>query len=160
MFRLSEHKILPLAQAQARSRAWRLNGQQFVFTNGCFDLLHPGHVSLLEQARALGNRLIVGLNADDSVRRLKGPERPLMKENDRARMLAALECVDMVVLFEEDTPLALIEALLPDVLVKGGDYRPEEVVGRDSVLANGGRVEIIPLLDGFSTTTLLKRLRT
>lgn len=160
MFRPSAHKILPLAQAQARSRAWRLNGQQLVFTNGCFDLLHPGHVSLLEQARALGNRLIVGLNADDSVRRLKGPERPLMKQNDRARMLAALECVDMVVLFEEDTPLALIEALQPDVLVKGGDYRPEEVVGRDSVLANGGRVEIIPLLEGFSTTTLLKRLRT
>lgn len=160
MFRPSAHKILPLAQAQARSRAWRLNGQQLVFTNGCFDLLHPGHVSLLEQARALGNRLIVGLNADDSVRRLKGPERPLMKQNDRARMLAALECVDMVVLFEEDTPLALIEALQPDVLVKGGDYRPEEVVGRDSVLASGGRVEIIPLLEGFSTTTLLKRLRT
>ena len=131
-----------------------------VFTNGCFDLLHPGHVTCLEQARLLGDALVVGVNTDASVRRLaKGPERPITPEADRAFMVAALESVDAVTLFDEDTPLELISRLLPDVLVKGGDYAPHQVVGREVVEGAGGRVVILPLLEGYSTTTLLRRLK-
>jgi D-beta-D-heptose 7-phosphate kinase/D-beta-D-heptose 1-phosphate adenosyltransferase len=135
----------------------RQAGQTIVFTNGCFDLLHVGHARLLRQAAALGDYLVVGLNADASVRRLKGPTRPLNTEDDRAELLAALECVDAVSLFHEDTPLAVIKAILPDVLVKGGDYRPEEVVGRAEVEAAGGRLVLIPLVEGHSTTRLVRR---
>ena len=131
-----------------------------VFTNGVFDLLHAGHIHVLESARALGDLLIVGVNTDASVRRLnKGHERPINPEQDRARVLAALACVDCVVLFDEDTPSQLIAALQPDVLVKGGDYKPDTVVGADIVRARGGRVEIIPLLPDRSTTRLVERLR-
>lgn len=130
-----------------------------VFTNGCFDLLHRGHVEYLYAARALGDLLVVGLNSDDSVRRLKGPDRPLNPLDDRALVLAALECVDAVTPFPEDTPLALIRALLPDVLVKGGDYTPETVVGRAEVEAAGGRVVIVPLVPGRSTTGTIERMR-
>jgi rfaE bifunctional protein nucleotidyltransferase chain/domain len=131
-----------------------------VFTNGVFDLLHAGHVSLLEQAAALGASLIVAINSDASVRRLgKGPGRPLVDEGDRATLVAALGCVDCVVLFDEEDPAMLIDALAPDVLVKGGDYRADAVVGADSVRRRGGRVEIIPLVPDRSTTTLLERLR-
>jgi D-beta-D-heptose 7-phosphate kinase/D-beta-D-heptose 1-phosphate adenosyltransferase len=135
----------------------RRAGQKLVFTNGCFDLLHVGHARLLRQASALGDFLIVGLNSDASVRRLKGPTRPVQNEDSRAELLAALECVDAVTVFEEDTPLALIEAIIPDVLVKGGDYRPEEVVGRAEVEAAGGRLVLIPLVEGHSTTSLVHR---
>jgi D-beta-D-heptose 7-phosphate kinase/D-beta-D-heptose 1-phosphate adenosyltransferase len=135
----------------------RRAGQTIVFTNGCFDLLHVGHVRLLRQASALGDFLIVGLNSDASVRRLKGPTRPVQNEDCRAELLAALECVDAVSVFEDDTPLALIEAIAPDVLVKGGDYRPEEVVGRAEVEAAGGRLVLIPLVEGHSTTSLVHR---
>jgi D-beta-D-heptose 7-phosphate kinase/D-beta-D-heptose 1-phosphate adenosyltransferase len=125
-----------------------------------FDLLHPGHIEVLEQARALGGSLVVALNTDASVRRLgKGPSRPIVGERDRARVLAALESVDCVVLFDEATPLELIELLQPDVLVKGGDYRPDTVVGADAVRARGGRVEIIPLVPNHSTSQLVERLR-
>lgn len=130
-----------------------------VFTNGVFDLLHPGHVTCLEAARDLGDALVVGVNTDASVRRLgKDPARPLMPAGDRVRLLAALSAVDRVVLFDDDTPLALIEALRPDVLVKGGDYTLATVVGADAVRSHGGEVHLIPLLPGYSTTALLERL--
>lgn len=129
------------------------------FTNGVFDLLHPGHVQYLEDVRAMGDFLVVGLNSDASVRRLKGPGRPLQDETARARILLGLRSVDAVVRFEEDTPLALITALRPDVLAKGGDYTPETVVGREVVEAHGGRVAILPFLPGHSTTTIEARIR-
>ncbi len=132
-------------------------GQKVVFTNGCFDLLHVGHARLLRQAADCGDVLVVGLNSDASVGRLKGPTRPLNPEAARAELLAALECVDIVTVFDDDTPLALIEAIRPDVLVKGGDYRPEDVVGREVVEANGGRLVLVPLAEGHSTTNLVRR---
>ena len=131
-----------------------------VFTNGVFDLLHPGHIDLLTAARAAGDALIVGVNSDASVRRLgKGPERPIRPERDRAYVLAALAAVDAVVIFDEDTPLELVRALEPDVLVKGGDYREETIVGAKEVRARGGNVVVIPLRDGQSTTSIVERLR-
>jgi D-beta-D-heptose 7-phosphate kinase/D-beta-D-heptose 1-phosphate adenosyltransferase len=131
-----------------------------VFTNGVFDVMHRGHTTYLAAARARGDVLVVGLNTDASVRRLgKGPGRPINRENDRAAVVAALECVDAVCLFDDDTPLTLVEALLPDVLVKGGDYARSEVVGRDAVEAGGGRVELIPFLDGYSTSGLVARIK-
>jgi D-beta-D-heptose 7-phosphate kinase / D-beta-D-heptose 1-phosphate adenosyltransferase len=138
-------------------RFGRPRGGVLVFTNGCFDLLHRGHVAYLYAARALGDALVVGLNTDASVRRLKGEGRPVVSEDDRAFVLAGLGCVDAVTLFDEDTPRALIAALLPDVLVKGGDYRRENVVGGEEVEAAGGRVEILPLVPGRSTTAILQR---
>ncbi len=131
-----------------------------VFTNGVFDVMHRGHAIYLAQARALGGSLVVGLNTDASARRLgKGPERPLNKEQDRAAMMAALEAVDLVTWFDEDTPLALIAEIRPDILVKGGDYRLDEIVGREVVLARGGRVMALPFVPGYSTTGLIERLR-
>lgn len=131
-----------------------------VFTNGVFDLLHPGHAAYLLAARSMGDALVVGVNSDASARRLaKGPGRPVSNESDRLRMLAALESVDAVCLFDDDTPLSLIEAVLPDVLVKGGDYTIEGVVGREVVEAGGGRVELIPFVDGYSTTDLVRRIK-
>lgn len=132
---------------------------RLVFTNGVFDLLHPGHVDVLAQARALGDALVVGLNSDTSVRRLKGPERPVRTEAERAYVLAALRDVDAVVVFSEDTPQDLIRHLRPDVLVKGGDYALDTVVGRDDVEAWGGRVVIVPLRPGQSTTSIIEKLR-
>ena len=130
-----------------------------VFTNGCFDLIHPGHVEYLAQARALGDLLVVGLNSDDSVRRLKGDGRPLVAEADRAAVLAGLRSVDAVILFDEDTPLELIGALLPDVLVKGGDYDLDGIVGRDVVEEAGGGVRVLPFVEGYSSTDILNRLK-
>lgn len=132
---------------------------QVVFTNGVFDLLHPGHVDLLVAARGLGDALIVGLNGDASVRRLKGPSRPVRPEAERAYVIAALEAVDAVTLFDQDTPLDLVLALRPDVLVKGGDYTPDTVVGRREVESWGGRVVIVPLTPGQSTTAIIEKLR-
>lgn len=131
-----------------------------VFTNGVFDILHAGHVQYLEHARSLGDTLVVGVNSDASVRRLKGPERPINSVEDRAAVLAALRCVDHVVIFEEDTPIDVITALLPSVLVKGGDYTRDTVVGADVVEHHGGRVALIPLLEGRSTTSIITRVRT
>lgn len=128
---------------------------KIVFTNGCFDILHLGHVEYLATARSLGDLLIVGLNSDRSVKRLKGEDRPVNPEYARASILAALEFVDYVVLFDEDTPYDLIEAIKPDVLVKGGDYNIDNIVGADLVLANGGKVEIVPLVEGFSTSKII-----
>lgn len=148
-----------LSRTELVQRFGRPRSQRVVFTNGCFDILHRGHVEYLYAARALGDALVVGVNTDDSVRRLKGEGRPVNRELDRAFVLAGLGCVDAVTLFDEDTPAALIAALLPDVLVKGGDYTPETVVGRDTVEQAGGRVVIIPLVHGHSTTGTLERLR-
>jgi D-beta-D-heptose 7-phosphate kinase/D-beta-D-heptose 1-phosphate adenosyltransferase len=143
------------AAASARARA---DGKTVVFTNGCFDILHRGHVDLIRAARGEGDVLVVGVNADASASRLKGEDRPLVPAEDRAAIVAALEGVDMVVVFDEDTPLALIRELRPDVLVKGADYRPEEVVGGPEVTGWGGRVRLVPLTEGRSTSGLLKRL--
>jgi rfaE bifunctional protein nucleotidyltransferase chain/domain len=140
-------------------RFGRPRSQRVVFTNGCFDILHRGHVEYLAAARSLGDVLVVGLNTDESVRRLKGPGRPLNAEDDRAVVLAGLESVDAVVHFDEDTPLNLIRALLPDVLVKGGDYSVDTIVGAREVVDAGGEVVIAPLLPGRSTTSILERAR-
>jgi len=140
--------------------AWRVRQPgRVVFTNGVFDLLHPGHVDVLVGARALGDVLVVGLNSDASVKRLKGPDRPVRSEGERAYVVAALEAVDAVTLFEQDTPLQLVQFLQPDVIVKGGDYSPDTVVGADDVRARGGEVVIIPLTPGHSTTSTIDRLR-
>ena len=152
-------KILDREQVVARVQEWRAAGETVVFTNGCFDLLHVGHVTLLEDCRRFGSKVVLGLNSDASVRRLKGPARPVVGEGDRARVMAALGAVDAVTLFEEDTPLELIRALAPDVLVKGGDYAVETVVGHELVLAAGGRVEIVPTVEGFSTTGIVRKLK-
>jgi D-beta-D-heptose 7-phosphate kinase/D-beta-D-heptose 1-phosphate adenosyltransferase len=148
-----------LAAAAEMANAWRLAGERVVFTNGCFDLVHAGHIELLTSAAAEGDRLIVGLNSDASVKRLKGPTRPIQTEADRARIVGALRAVDLVVLFEEDTPLALIDAICPDVLVKGADYTEDKVVGGDLVKSRGGRVALVPLVVGRSSTTIVERMR-
>jgi D-beta-D-heptose 7-phosphate kinase/D-beta-D-heptose 1-phosphate adenosyltransferase len=156
----TSHKVVDWEAAARWVKELQAEGQKVVFTNGCFDLLHPGHVRYLEGARSLGDALIVGVNTDLSVRRLKkGPGRPLTPEADRARVLAAGACVDRVVLFAEDTPLALITLLTPDILVKGGDYQLDEIVGREAVLARGGRLVALPFVPGYSTSRLIDRIR-
>ena len=151
-------KILDRERMALRVAEWRASGETIVFTNGCFDLLHVGHITLLEECRRFGSKLVLGLNADASICRLKGPTRPIVGERERARVMAALAAVDAVVLFEEDTPLELIRAIRPNVLVKGGDYTVETVVGHEDVIASGGRVEIVPTVEGFSTTNIVKKL--
>ncbi len=151
-------KMTALDAALAKVQEWKAAAETLVFTNGCFDLLHPGHISLLYQARALGDRLIVGLNTDASVRRLKGPHRPILQQEDRAAMLSALACVDLVVHFDEDTPLDLIKAIQPHILVKGSDYRPQQVVGKEVVEGYGGRVKLVDLVQGYSTTGLARKV--
>lgn len=148
-----------VSRAELLRRFGRPRDERLVFTNGVFDLLHVGHVASLEAARALGDRLVVGINSDASTRRLKGPERPYQPEADRARLVAALRCVDAVTLFDEDTPGALIEALLPDVLVKGADYEGREVVGAEAVRAAGGEVRLVEMVGGRSTTDIAARIR-
>ena len=147
-----ERKISTAAQWQ------KPKDRKVVFTNGCFDILHRGHATYLAQARELGDLLVVGLNTDASVRRLKGPSRPVNCEHDRAFLLAALACVDFVILFDEDTPAELIRRVQPDVLVKGGDYTLDNIVGADFVLQNGGTVTTIPFVDGYSTTLTLQKI--
>jgi len=151
-------KILDFDRVQRRVAEWRASGETVVFTNGCFDLLHVGHITLLEDCRRYGSKLVLGLNSDASVCRLKGPTRPIVGEQERARVMAALAMVDAVVLFDQDTPIELIRALKPDVLVKGGDYSVETVVGHEDVIANGGRVQIVPTVEGFSTTNIVQKL--
>lgn len=151
-------KLVDLDSLVLLRERWRREGKVVVFTNGCFDILHRGHVELLKAAKALGDILIVGLNDDNSVRRLKGPRRPFYPLEDRAAVLAALEAVDYVCPFSDDTPLRMISRLLPDVLVKGGDYRPEEVVGREVVEGAGGKVVIVPLWRGRSTSGVIEEI--
>ena len=151
--------VLTLEEAILRFGREKRNGRRVVFTNGCFDLLHPGHIRSLELARALGDMLIVGLNSDASVRQLKGKGRPVITERERAEILAALECVDAVVIFDDRTPREMITGLLPDVLVKGGDWPGDQIVGREEVEAAGGRVVSVPVVPGYSTSAILERIR-
>jgi len=156
---LTSAKIALRDDAATRVGAWRALGQTIVFTNGVFDLLHPGHLRYLTQARALGDALIVGVNSDRSVRANKGPGRPITPEQERAEVLAALACVDAVVIFDGDTPHELIAALQPDVLVKGADWAAGEIVGRDIVEARGGKVVRVPIEVGYATTGIIERIR-
>ncbi len=156
---MTASKILNINDLLKKIKAWKQAGLKVVFTNGCFDILHLGHIDYLEKARALGDRLIVGLNSDASVRRLKGAERPINPEYARARVIAALEFVDAVCIFEEDTPKSLIEKIFPDILTKGGDYTVENIVGADFVRSYGGQVQTIDLVEGFSTTKILDKAK-
>jgi len=151
-------KIQTWEEAKSRVVAWQTNNLKVVFTNGCFDLLHYGHIHYLVAARTLGNKLIVGLNSTNSVKRLKGTHRPINDDLTRQHLLAALECVDLVVVFEEDTPLQLIQLLSPDILVKGGDWKVEEIVGSDHVLSRGGDVQSLPFVEGYSTTNIEEKI--
>ena len=154
-----ESKIQTPEQLAVTLAQWRAAGQKIVFTNGCFDLLHYGHLHYLAQARDLADRLVVGLNSAASVRRLKGPSRPINDELTRTHLLAALEVVDAVVVFEEDTPLNLIRLVEPEVLVKGGNWQPEQIVGSADVLARGGQVRSLPFVTGYSTTNIEQKIR-
>ena len=154
-----EKKIMTVAEAKLMMAALRVTGKKVSFTNGCFDILHPGHLFSLKQAAAEADYLIVGLNSDASIKKLKGPSRPINNTESRAMVLANLIVVDAVVVFEEETPLELIKALLPDVMVKGGDYTIDEVVGGKEVIANGGKVIINPIVEGFSTTSLIEKMK-
>ena len=152
-------KVQSAAEAQATLAGWRLAGGKVVFTNGCFDLMHPGHLHYLAQARALGARLVIGLNTDASVQKLKGEHRPIMDENARALLLASLSFVDLVVFFPEDTPLELIQQLRPDVLVKGADYTEDQVVGAPEVRSWGGDVALLPFVEGYSTSAIEAKIK-
>jgi D-beta-D-heptose 7-phosphate kinase/D-beta-D-heptose 1-phosphate adenosyltransferase len=151
--------VLSREETVRKAEALRRAGKTIVFTNGVFDLLHPGHVRYLQRARALGDALVVGLNTDASVRRNKGPRRPVTPALERAEVLAALECVEAVVLFDEDTPADIIRAVQPDILVKGADWPADQIVGRETVEARGGRVERVPVEAGHSTTAIISRIR-
>lgn len=151
--------VLSLDELIVRFGPGKRNGKRVVFTNGCFDLLHPGHIRSLETARGLGDVLIVGINSDESVRMLKGEARPVIPEQERAEIVASLECVDAVVIFEEYTPQRVVAALVPDVLVKGGDWPGNQIVGREEVEAAGGKVVLVEVLPGYSTTEILKKIR-
>ena len=154
-----EKKILTHENLAKTLFLWRFKSNPIIFTNGCFDLLHDGHLDLLIKSKQLHGKLIVGINSDASVKRLKGDERPIKNEASRLLQLAALQMVDGVILFDEDTPLELIKIIEPDILVKGGDYQIETIVGAKEVMANGGRVEVIPLVEGFSTTNLIQKMK-
>ncbi len=153
------HKIFTAAALQTQLKRWRLQNKKIVFTNGVFDILHEGHIASLSDAAACGNILIVGVNADASVKRLKGESRPVNNENSRALLLASLVMTDAVIIFEDDTPYNLITSIMPDVLVKGGDYTIETIVGAKEVKANGGEVIIAAILEGFSTTAIIERMK-
>lgn len=157
-FEKIQTKIKTPAQLLESLAAWRAAGETIVFTNGCFDLLHYGHLHYLAHARDLGQRLVIGLNSAASVRRLKGPTRPINDELTRTHQLAALAFVDAVVVFEADTPYALIQQVQPDILVKGGDWQPEQIVGSDLVLARGGQVLSLPFVEGYSTTNIERKI--
>jgi D-beta-D-heptose 7-phosphate kinase/D-beta-D-heptose 1-phosphate adenosyltransferase len=152
-------KIVSIEAMIAERERLRGEGKRLVFTNGCFDLLHPGHVSYLKQARSLGDALVVALNSDRSVRELKGEGRPILNQQERAEVIAALEAVDYVTIFDEETPSVLIAAVLPDVLVKGGDWALAEIIGREEVEAAGGRVLSLPYIEGSSTTDIIERIK-
>ena len=152
-------RVIPREAVTEHAAALRRQGRRIVFTNGVFDLLHPGHIRYLRAARALGDVLIVGINSDRSVRRNKGPARPITPQAERAELLAAVEAVDAVVIFDEDTPANVIVAVQPDVLVKGADWPANQIVGRDTVEAGGGRVVLVPVEEGYSTTSIVERIK-
>lgn len=145
-------------EAKKRVNEWKSSGQAVVFTNGCFDILHRGHVEYLSDAKACGDKLVLALNSDDSVQKLKGNPRPIQNQEDRAIILDALESVDLVVVFDQETPAEIIQTLLPDVLAKGGDYTPETIVGADTVTLNGGEVKVIPFRTGYSSSKIIDKL--
>jgi len=151
-------KIKSLPDAKKDIDGLKASGKKIVFTNGCFDILHIGHARYLYAAKGLGDHLIVAVNSDSSVRAIKGPDRPIINQDERAEMLAALGCVDSVIIFNEETPLKVIEYLMPDILVKGGDWKDGEIIGSDTVMAAGGKVMRIPFVDGSSTTGIIKRI--
>ena len=155
----TKNKILELSDLLRKIKKWKADGKRIVFTNGCFDIMHLGHVDYLEKAKAEGDILIVGLNSDLSTTNIKGPERPIVDEHSRSRTLAAMEFVDAVILFDENTPYNLIKNLLPDILIKGKDYKIENIVGADIVLENNGNIITIDLVDGYSTTKIFERIR-
>ena len=152
-------KIFSLDDLKNQVNAWKQAGEEIVFTNGCFDIIHRGHIEVLAQTADLGERLIVGLNSDSSTRKLKGKDRPIIDEQARAVLLATLTFVDAVVLFSEETPINLISILLPDVLAKGGDYEIETIVGHEIVQNNGGKVILVPFVDGFSSTAIIDKIK-
>jgi len=154
------HKIVTLEEATKIVASWKQAGETIVFTNGCFDIIHKGHVFYLAQARELGTKLILGLNTDESIKKLKGADRPVKELESRALTIASFEYIDLVIPFGEDTPLNLISTLIPDVLVKGSDYAIENIVGAKEVLANGGKVQTIDFVEGFSTTNYFKKIKT
>ncbi|WP_131536783.1 D-glycero-beta-D-manno-heptose 1-phosphate adenylyltransferase [Pedobacter nototheniae] len=154
-----EDKILNPDNLKEKIDGWKSNNQKIVFTNGCFDLLHPGHVAYLNEAASLGDKLIIGLNTDASVRKIKGETRPVNNEFSRAQLLAAMFFVDAVILFDEDTPLKLINTIEPDVLVKGGDYKIETIVGATETLKKGGKVEVLSFLPGYSSTAIIEKIK-
>jgi len=152
-------KIFTIEELKAKTNSWKENGQKVVFTNGCFDIVHRGHIEVLARTADLGDKLIIGLNSDSSIQKLKGEDRPIINEQSRAVLLAALSFVDAVVLFSEDTPLNLISTLVPDVLAKGGDYEIETIVGHEIIQQNGGEVILVPFVDGFSSTTIIDKIK-
>lgn len=152
-------KLKILAEATSIINEWKSKSNDIVFTNGCFDILHAGHVDYLEKAKKLGDKLIVGLNSDDSIRRLKGESRPINNVEARAKVLNGLKCVDLIIVFDDDTPLELIKNIIPDVLVKGNDYNVSEIVGSDFMMKNGGCVTTLPLLEGYSTTNIINKIK-
>lgn len=152
------NNVINQSDAQKKVRAWQASGEKVVFSNGCFDILHAGHVKYLTEAKKLGDKLLIGLNSDASVRRLKGPNRPVCSEKDRAFVLSALRVVDAVTLFDEDTPEELIGIILPDILVKGADWEIERIAGAKTILSNGGIVLTLPLLEGRSTSGIIEKI--
>jgi len=152
-------KIYNLDCLTTQVEQWKATGNKVVFTNGCFDIIHRGHIEVLARTAELGDKLVIGLNSDQSIQKLKGEDRPIIDEQSRAILLAALSFVDAIVLFSQDTPLKLISALLPDVLAKGGDYEIETIVGHEIVQQNGGKVKLVPFLDGFSSTTIINKIK-
>lgn len=156
---MTESKIISKEQAANLVKQWQQAGKKIVFTNGCFDIIHLGHIDYLEKACQLGDKLVLGLNTDASVSCIKGPLRPVVNEYARARLIAALQFVDAVILFDEPTPLELIQTICPDILVKGNDYSIENIVGADFVIKRGGSVETIPLVEGYSTTSLIEKIK-
>jgi D-glycero-beta-D-manno-heptose 1-phosphate adenylyltransferase len=156
---MTASKILTSKEAKKRAQQWQSEGKKIVFTNGCFDIVHLGHIDYLEKARNLGDKLVLGLNTDASIKRLKGKKRPVVNEYARSRMMSAFEFVDAVILFDEETPKELIQTICPDILVKGDDYSVENIVGSDFVIANGGEVKTISLVKGYSTTAIIQKIK-
>lgn len=156
---MTESKILSLNKAKQQIEQWQSEGQKIVFTNGCFDIVHLGHIDYLEKSRNLGDKLVLGLNTDASVSRLKGETRPVINEYARARMMSAMEFIDAVILFDEPTPKELIETLCPNILVKGDDYSVENIVGADFVISHGGEVKTVPLVKGYSTSSIIEKIK-
>ena len=158
-FNTLKNKIFSLENLKTQVENWKATGEKAVFTNGCFDIVHQGHIEVLARTADLGTKLIIGLNSDSSMQRLKGENRPIIQEQSRAILLASFSFVDAIVLFSEDTPINLISTLLPDVLAKGGDYKIETIVGHEIVQKNGGKVILVPFVDGFSSTAIIEKIR-